>query len=84
MKIAQFQNVTMPHLAPRVFAEGDVSTTLSMYARISEWVEVEFPQLPEQDYVPRQIQALAQEEQDLREKLEKVTAARASLQTVQP
>jgi hypothetical protein len=80
MKIAQFRDNVRPHISPRVFEEGDVSAALPMYARISEWVEVEFPQLPAEDYLPRQLQYLEHEERVLLEKLGKVNAARNSLQ----
>lgn len=81
MKIAQFR-CTNPALSQRVcvLEEGDLASTLPMYSRISEWVEVEFPQLPPESYLPHQLETLAREEQELREKLTRVTAVRASLQ----
>lgn len=79
MKIAQFQDVARPKLVS-VFQEGNICTTLPMYTRISEWVEVDFPPLPAESYLPHQLQALDQAERELREQLSKVTEARASLQ----
>jgi len=82
MKIAQFRDAANSVL--KVMAEDDICATLPMYSRISEWVEVDFPQLPPADYLPRQLQTLDHEEQELREKLNRVAAARARLRPVQP
>lgn len=78
MKIAQFRSIE--HGVMKVFAEDDLMCTLPMYARISEWIEVEFPKLPVTDYLPKQIHALDQQEQELREKLGRLAMIRASLQ----
>lgn len=80
MRIAQFIAVAHPLVAPRILEENDLISTLPMYTRISEWVEVEFPQLPANDYRPRQLETLAKEEEELRQRLNTVAAARASLQ----
>lgn len=82
MKIAQFREVS--HGLTKVLAEDDVTSTLPMFTRVSEWVEVDFPQLPPADYRLRQIQALDREEQELREKLSRVSQVRAKLQPDQP
>lgn len=78
MKIAQFRDNVRPQLIS-IFQEGHVSTTLPMYTRVSEWVEIEFPPLPREDHVPQQLQALDREEQELRAQLNRISDARASL-----
>ena len=78
MRIALFQAPAHPQ-CPRVIAEDDITSRLSMYTRVSEWVDVEFQPLPPEDYLSKQREILAAEEQELREKLDRVAAARASL-----
>lgn len=79
MKIAQFRDNVRPKLLS-VLQEGSLSAGMDMYTRVSEWVEVDFPQLPPEAHMPQQLQALAREEAELREKLGRVAAIRASLQ----
>ena len=78
MKIAQFCDNIRPQLI-QVFEEGNISASLPMYTRVSEWIDVEFPQLPAETHRPRQLEALNREEQELREKLSRVEAVRATL-----
>lgn len=80
MRIALFQAPAHP-LCPKVLAEDDVTSKLSMYTRVSEWVDIEFPPLPPEDYLSKQREILAAEEQELREKLSRVSQARATLQS---
>jgi hypothetical protein len=82
MKIAQFRDTA--NSVVKILAEDDICATLPMYTRTSEWVEVDFPQLPPADYLPKQLQSLDREEQELREKLSRVSQARARLQPDQP
>lgn len=81
MKIAQFRDTA--NRVTKVFAEDDISATLAMFTRISEWIEVDFPALPAETYRRQELQSLDREEQELRERLSRVAAVRTTL-TRQP
>lgn len=80
MRIALFHAPAHPS-CPRVMAEDDISCQLSMYTRVSEWIEVEFPPLPPENYLQKQRNILAAEEEELRARLATVSAERTRLET---
>lgn len=80
MRIALFHAPAHPS-CPRVMAEDDISCQLSMYTRVSEWVEVEFPPLPPENYLQKQRNILAAQEEELRTRLATISTERARLET---
>ena len=67
---------------PQYTDEGD-AWTIEGYTRITEWVDVEFPDLGAEDLVPAQLAALDRKAEEVKAeftaKLREIAEARASL-----
>lgn len=84
MKVALFKDITWQHSTPTPCSES--METLDMYARVSEYVEVDFPPLSTDAAVKQQLDALDRTEKELRnqfqQKLGGIENRRAELQAL--
>lgn len=84
MKVALFKDITWAHSTPTT--GGPFMESMKEYARVSEYVEVEFPPLAAEAVVKSQLDGLDRAEQELRnqfqQKLDAINNRRAELQAL--
>lgn len=84
MKLALFKNTTYSSSTPQ--ACGEWMEGQRDYARVSEYVDVEFPPLADEAVIKQQLDALDRTEQELREQFQRhldgIKNRRAELQAL--